>query len=83
MSSDKRTSKKIIYSNNIDTDMVDYNVLANMFARVPDREIPNLLRMRDERREIRSIPRYLRQRANHRAGFFKWTNQSEGIGMTQ
>ena len=30
MSLDKRTSKKIIYSNNIDTDMVDYNVLANM-----------------------------------------------------
>ena len=30
-----------------------------------------------------SIPRYLRQRANHRAGFFKWTNQSEGIDMTQ
>ena len=37
MSSDKRTSKKIIYSNNIYTDMVDYNVLANMLARVPDR----------------------------------------------
>ena len=34
--------------------MVDYNVLANMLARVRDREIPNLLRMRDERREIRS-----------------------------
>ena len=54
MSSDKRTSKKVIYSNNIDTDLVDYNVLANMLARVPDREIPNLLRMRNERREIRS-----------------------------
>ena len=54
MSSDKRISKKIIYSNNVDTDMVDYNVLANMLARVPDREIPNLLRMREERREIRS-----------------------------
>ena len=54
MSSDKRISKKIIYSNNVDTDMVDYDVLANMLARVPDREIPNLLRMRDERREIRS-----------------------------
>ena len=54
MSSDKRTSKKIIHSNNIDTDMVDDNVLANMLARVPDREIPNLLRMLDERREIRS-----------------------------
>ena len=54
MSLDKRTSEKIIYSNNIDTDMVDYNVLANMLARVPDREIPNLLRMRDDRREIRS-----------------------------
>ena len=34
--------------------MVDYNVLANMLARVRDREIPNLLRMRDEGREIRS-----------------------------
>ena len=34
--------------------MVDDNVLANMLARVPDREIPNLLRMLDERREIRS-----------------------------
>ena len=54
MSSDKCISKKIIYSNNVDTDMVDYNALANMLARVPDREIPNLLRMRDERREIRS-----------------------------
>ena len=54
MSSDKRTSKKVIYSNNIDTDLVDYNVLANMLARVPDREIPNLLRMRNERREIGS-----------------------------
>ena len=54
MSSDKRTCKKVIYSNNIDTDLVDYNVLANMLARVPDREIPNLLRMRNERREIRS-----------------------------
>ena len=54
MSSDKRTSKKVIYSNNIDTDLVDYNVLANMLARVPDREIPNLPRMRNERREIRS-----------------------------
>lgn len=54
MSSDKCISKKIIYSNNVDTDMVDYDVLANMLARVPDREIPNLLRMRDERREIRS-----------------------------
>ena len=54
MSSDKRTSKKVIYSNNIDTDLVDYNVLANMLARVPDREIPDLLRMRNERREIRS-----------------------------
>lgn len=48
MSSDKCISKKIIYSNNVDTDMVDYDVLANMLARVPDREIPNLLRMRDE-----------------------------------
>ena len=32
---------------------------------------------------MKSIPRYLRQRANHRAGFFKWTNQSEEIDMTQ
>ena len=54
MSSDKCISKKIIYSNNVDTDMVDYNALANMLARVPDQEIPNLLRMRDERKEIRS-----------------------------
>ena len=54
MSSDKCTSKKIIYSNNIDTDMVDYNVLVNMLAGVPDREIPNLRCMRDERREIGS-----------------------------
>lgn len=52
MSSDKRTSKKSIYSNNIDTDMVDYNVLANMLARVPDREIPNLLRMKEETLEV-------------------------------
>ena len=37
MSLDKCTSKKIIYNNNIDTDMVDYNVLANMLAGVPDR----------------------------------------------
>ena len=34
--------------------MAHYNVLANMLAKVPDREIPNLLRTRDERREIRS-----------------------------
>ena len=34
--------------------MVDYNVLANMLARVPDREVPNLLGMRDERGEVRS-----------------------------
>ena len=62
MSLDKRTSKKIMYSNNIDTDMVDYNVLANMLARVPDREISNLLRMRCGMKEEKLEVMLLNQR---------------------
>jgi len=47
-----RSEKKIIYNNNID--MVSYIALIDLLARVPDREIPNLLRLREERREIKN-----------------------------